>query len=80
MLVLIVGSLTQQPEAVLAVVTGYRSEFVENPPFVLLERLPVSVPDRCHKFLLRHLAEAYPHVAASRVFGSILVEATTFVE
>ena len=79
-LTLIVGSPTQQPDAVLAMVAGYRSEFVQYPPFVLLGRLPVSVPDRCHKFLFRHLAEASPHVAASRVFGNILVEATTLVE
>ena len=52
----------------------------ESPAFVLPGRLPVSVPDRCHKFPLRHLAEASAHVAASRVFGNILVEATTFVE
>ena len=75
LLALIVAGLTQQPDAVLAMVADYRSEFVENPPFVLLGRLPVSVPDRCHKFLLRHLADASPHVAASRVFGNIVVEA-----
>ena len=80
LLALIVGSPTQQPDAVLPVVAGYRSEFVENPPFVLLACLLVSVPDRCHKFLLCHLADASPHVAASRVFGNILVEATTLVE
>ena len=80
LLALIVAGLTQQPDAVLAMVAGYRSEFVENLPFVLLGCLLVSVPDRCHKFLLRHLADASPHVAASRVFGNILVEATTFVE
>ena len=28
--------LTQQPDAVLSMVVGYRSEFVENPPFVPL--------------------------------------------
>ena len=78
--VLIVAGLTQQPDAVLAVVAGYRSEFVENPPFVLLGCLLVSVPDRCHKFLLRHPADASPNVAASRVFGNILGEATTLVE
>ena len=72
--------LPQQPDAVLAMVAGYRSEFVENPPFFLLGCLLVSVPDRCHKFLLGHLADASPHVAASRVFGNILVEATTLVE
>ena len=66
------SSAAQQPDAVLAVVAGYRSESVENPPFVLLGRLLVSVPDRCHKFILRHLAEASAHVAASRVFDNIL--------
>ena len=60
LLALIVGSPTQQPDAVLPVVSGYRGEFVENPPFVLLGCLLVSVPDRCHKFLLRHLADASP--------------------
>ena len=80
LLALIVAGLTQQPDAVLAMVAGYRSEFVENPPFVFLGRLPVSVPDRCHKFLLGHLADASPHVAAARVFGNMLVEATTLVE
>ena len=44
LLALIVGSPTQQPDAVLPVVAGYRGEFVENPPFVLLGRLPVSGP------------------------------------
>ena len=72
--------LTQQPDAVLAMVAGYRSEFVENPPFVPLGCLLVPVPDRRHKFLLRHLADASAHVAASRVFDNILVEAITFVE
>ena len=72
--------LTQQPDAVLAMVAGYRSEFVENPPFGPLECLLVPVPDRRHKFLLRDIADASAHVAASRVFGNILVEATTFVE
>ena len=72
--------LTQQPDAVLAMVAGYRGEFVENPPFALLGSLLVPVPDRRHKFLLRHLGDASAHVAASRVFGSILAEATTFVE
>ena len=76
----IAGSATQQPDAVLAMVAGYRSEFAEYPPFVLLGCLLVPVPDRRHKFLLRHLADASAHVAASRVFGSILAEATTFVE
>ena len=74
------SSATQQPDAVLAMVAGYRSEFAEYPPFVLLGCLSVPVPDRRHKFLLRHLADASAHVAASRVFGSILAEATTFVE
>ena len=47
-----------------------------TPPFTLL----VPVPDRRHKFLLCHLADASAHVAASRVFGNILIEATTCVE
>ena len=51
-----------------AVVAGYRSEFVENPPFVLLECLLIPVPDNRHKFLLRHLADVSTHVAASRGF------------
>ena len=80
LLVFIVGSAAQQPDAVLAMVAGYRGEFVQNPPFVLLGCLLVPVPDRVHKFLLRHLADAPAHVAASRVFGSILAEATTFLE
>ena len=80
LLALIAGSATQQPDAVLTVVAGYRSEFVENPPLVLLGCLLVPVPGRRHKFLLRHLADASAHVAASRVFGSILAEATTSVE
>ena len=32
----IVGGAAQQPDAVLAMVAGYLSEFVENPPLVLL--------------------------------------------
>ena len=80
LLAFIVSSAAQQPDAVLAVVAGYRGEFVQYPPFVLLGCLSVPVPDRRHKFLLRHLADASAHVAASRVFGSILAEATTFVE
>ncbi len=75
LLALIVSSTAQQPDAVLAVVTGYRSEFVQNPPFVLLGCPLVPIPDRRHKFLPRHLADASAHVAASRVFGNILVEA-----
>ena len=80
LLAFIVSSAAQQPDAVLTVMAGYRSEFVQYPPFVLLGCLLVPVPDRRHKFLLRHLADASAHVAASRVFGSILAEATTFVE
>ena len=80
LLAFIVSSAAQQPDAVLAMVAGYRSEFVQYPPFVLLGCLSVPVPDCRHKFLLRHLADASAHVAASRVFGSILAEATTFVE
>ena len=34
---LIVGNPTQQPDAVLAMVAGYRSEFVQYPPFSFLE-------------------------------------------
>ena len=80
LLLFLADRLTQQPDAVLTVMAGYRGEFVQYPPFVLLGCLLVPVPDRRHKFLLRHLGDASAHVAASRVFGSILAEATTFVE
>ena len=80
LLLFLADRLTQQPDAVLTVMAGYRSEFVQNSPFVLLGCLLVPVPHCRHKFLLRHLADASAHVAASRVFGSILAEATTFIE
>ena len=80
LLLFLADRLTQQPDAVLTVMAGYRGEFVQYPPFVLLGCLSVPVPDCRHKSLLRHLADASAHVAASRVFGSILAEATTFVE
>ena len=80
LLAVIVGSAAQQPETVLTVVAGYYSEFVQYPAFVPLGCLLVPIPDRCHKFLLRHLADASAHVAASRILGSILLETPTFVE
>ena len=74
------GSTAQQPDAVLGTVAGYRRELIENPAFVPLGCLLVPVPDSRHKFLLRDVADASAHVAASRILGSILVEATTYEE
>ena len=74
------GGLPQEPDTMLAVVAGYRRELVENPAFLLLQRLLVPVPDSRHKFLLRHLGNASAHVVATRIFGSILAEATASVE
>ena len=42
-----VAGLSQQPDAVLAVVAGNGDEFIEDPALVLLGRLAVAVPYRC---------------------------------
>ena len=50
-----VSSAAEEPDAVLPAVAGNRGEFVQYIPCVLLGGLAVAVPDRRHKFLLRHL-------------------------
>ena len=68
LLAFIVGSATQQPDAVLTVVAVYLRKFVQYPPHVLLLCLLEPVPDRGDKLLLHHLEDASAHVAASRSF------------
>ena len=76
-LLLGVAGLPQQPDAVLAVVSGNRAERVEDPAFLLLGRRPVAVSDRRRKLLFCHPADGSSHVAASRILGNILFEAAT---
>ena len=74
------GGVLQRTNAMLAVMVGDRDEFVEDPAFILLGYLMVSSPGRGQGFPFRHLADFSTPEAASRLLGSILVEATTFVE
>ena len=64
----------------LTAMAGDRDEFVEDPAFILLGCLLVSVPDPGPEFLFRHLADSSTHVVVSRLFVNTLIEATTFVE
>ena len=63
--VLIIVHSPQQPDAVLAMVSGDRDELVEDPALVLFGRAPVTVPYCIQQLLLRHLAYASTHVVAS---------------
>ena len=76
-LLLGVTGLPQQPDAVLTVVSGNRAGLVEDPAFLLLGRRPVAVSDRRQQLLFCHPADGSSHVAASRILGNILFEATT---
>ena len=49
------GGVLQRTNAMLAVMAGDSDEFVEDPAFILLGCLLVSVPDRGQEFLLLHL-------------------------
>ena len=74
------GGVLQRTNAMLAVMVGDRDEFVEDSAFILLGYPRVSSPGRGQEFPFRHLADFSAPEAASHLLGSILVEATTFVE
>ena len=67
------GGVLQPTNAILAVLAGDRDEFVEDPAFILLGGLLVSIPERGHEFLFRHLADFSTPEAASRLFGNMLI-------
>ena len=72
-----VVALAKQPDAMLAVVAGYRDELIQDLALIFPGRLPITVPYRRQQLLFRHLAHASCHTNASRFFGSILRAATT---
>ena len=69
----------QPTNAMLAVMAGDRDDFVEDPAFILLGCLSVSIPDRGQEFPFLRLSDFSAPEAASHMLGSILVEATTSV-
>ena len=74
------GGVLQRTNAMLAVMASDSDEFVEDPAFILLGCLLVSVPDRGQEFLLLHPGDSSTHVVTTRLLGNMLIEATTFVE